>query len=77
MPDPNEQSKDQFCFELGQFAVEQPVEGKKKRTFTGIAYSGEPIVDHWYWERIIFDLDTISFISLLINDYFNKNEQHS
>jgi hypothetical protein len=59
MPDPNEQSKDQFCFELGQFAVEQPVEGKKKRTFTGIAYSGEPIVDHWYWERIIFDLDTI------------------
>ena len=59
MPDPNEQSKDQFCFELGQFAVEQPVEGKKKRTFTGIAYSGEPIVEHWYWERIIFDLDTI------------------
>jgi len=59
MPDPNEQPKDQFCFELGQFAVEQPVEGKKKRTFTGIAYSGEPIVDHWYWERIIFDLDTI------------------
>ena len=59
MPYPNEQSKDQFCFELGQFAVEQPVEGKKKRTFTGIAYSGEPIVDHWYWERIIFDLDTI------------------
>ena len=59
MPQTNEQPKDQFCFELGQFAVEQPVEGKKKRTFTGIAYSGEPIVDHWYWERIIFDLDTI------------------
>lgn len=28
-------------------------------------------------EISIFDLDTISFISLLINDYFNKNEQHS
>lgn len=59
MPELQEKPKDQFCFELGQFAVEQPAEGKKKRTFTGIAYSGEPIVDHWYWERIIFDLDTI------------------
>lgn len=59
MPQTNEQPKDQFCFELGQFAVEQSTEGKKKRTFSGIAYSGEPIVDHWYWERIIFDLDSL------------------
>ena len=59
MPELQEKPKDQFCFELGQFAVEQPVEGKKKRTFTGVAYSGEPILDHWYWERVIFDLDSI------------------
>lgn len=59
MPELQEKPKDQFCFELGQFAVEQPVEGKKKRTFTGVAYSGEPILDHWYWDRVIFDLDTI------------------
>ena len=59
MPQTNEQPKDQFCFELGQFAVEQPTDGKKKRTFTGVAYSGEPIVDHWYWDRVIFDLDSI------------------
>lgn len=59
MPDPNEKPKDQFCFELGTFALEHPVEGKKKRTFTGVAYSGEPIVDHWYWDRIIFDLDSM------------------
>lgn len=59
MPELQEKPKDQFCFELGQFAVEQPVEGKKKRTFTGIAYSGEPILDHWYWDRVIFDLDSI------------------
>ena len=59
MQQTNEQPKDQFCFELGQFAVEQSVEGKKKRTFSGIAYSGEPIVDHWYWDRIIFDLDSL------------------
>ena len=59
MPQTNEQPKDQFCFELGQFAVEESVDGKKKRTFSGIAYSGEPIVDHWYWDRIIFDLDSL------------------
>ena len=59
MPELQEKPKDQFCFELGQFAVEQPAEGKKKRTFTGVAYSGEPIVDHWYWDRVIFDLDSI------------------
>ena len=59
MPQTNEQPKDQFCFELGQFAVEQSVDGKKKRTFSGIAYSGEPIVDHRCWDRIIFDLDSL------------------
>ena len=59
MPELQEKPKDQFCFELGQFAVDQPVEGKKKRTFTGVAYSGEPILDHWYWDRVIFDLDSI------------------
>ena len=59
MPDPTEKPKDQYCFELGQFAVEQQVEGKKKRTFTGVAYSGEPIIDHWYWDRVIFDLDSM------------------
>ena len=59
MPELQEKPKDQFCFELGQFAVEQPAEGKKKRTFTGVAYSGEPILDHWYWDRVIFDLDSI------------------
>ena len=59
MPITEEKPKDQYCFELGQFAVEQPVEGKKKRTFTGVAYSGEPIIDHWYWERVIFDLDSM------------------
>ena len=59
MPELQEKPKDQFCFELGQFAVEQPAEGKKKRTFTGVAYSGEPILDHWYWNRVIFDLDSI------------------
>lgn len=57
MPEVNQQSE--YCFQLGQLNVNQAEEGKKKRTFSGIAYSGEPITDHWYWERIIFDLESM------------------
>ncbi|EXB32242.1 hypothetical protein [Acinetobacter sp. 1461402] len=62
MPNPNEKAKqeqDQFCFQLGQVSVDKPEEGKKKRTFSGIAYSGEAITDHWYWDKVVFDLDSI------------------
>lgn len=52
----DEQNK--FCFRLNEIALDQPVENKK-RTFSGVAYSGEVITDHWYWDRIIFDLDSI------------------
>jgi hypothetical protein len=34
-------------------------DGKKKRTFSGVAYSGEVITDHWYWKQVIFDLDSM------------------
>ena len=57
MPEVNQQSE--YCFQLGQLNVNQVEEGKKKRTFSGVAYSGEPITDHWYWDRIIFDLDSM------------------
>lgn len=58
---PEEDKKpNQFCFQLGQLSVDAEQEGKKKRTFSGIAYSGEVITDHWYWDRIIFDLDSMS-----------------
>ncbi|WP_347473837.1 hypothetical protein [Acinetobacter thermotolerans] len=53
------QEQQKNCFQLGQFEIGQPEEGKKKRTFSGVAYSGEPIIDHWYWERVIFDLDSM------------------
>lgn len=62
MPDPNEKQKkeqDQFCFQLGQVSVDKPEDGKKKRTFSGVAYSGEAITDHWYWDKVVFDLDSI------------------
>lgn len=58
---PEEDKKpNHFCFQLGQLSVDAEQEGKKKRTFSGIAYSGEVITDHWYWDRIIFDLDSMS-----------------
>lgn len=62
MPQTNksaEQEQDQFCFQLGQVSVDKPEEGKKKRTFSGVAYSGEAITDHWYWDKVVFDLDSI------------------
>ena len=57
MPEVNKQSE--YCFQLGQLNVNQAEEGKKKRTFSGVAYSGEPITDHWYWDRVVFDLDSM------------------
>ncbi|KKW81553.1 hypothetical protein AAV96_03240 [Acinetobacter sp. AG1] len=35
------------------------VEDGKKRTFTGVAYSGEAIQGHYYWGDVVFDLDTM------------------
>lgn len=55
----NKQDQDQYCFQLGQVSVDKPEDGKKKRTFSGIAYSGEAITDHWYWDKVVFDLDSI------------------
>ena len=57
---PEEEKKpNQYCFQLGQLSVDAEQEGKKKRTFSGVAYSGEVITDHWYWDRIVFDLDSM------------------
>lgn len=54
----NMTDEQKFCFRLGDVALDQATENKK-RTFSGVAYSGEPITDHWYWDRIIFDLDSM------------------
>lgn len=32
---------------------------KTKRTFSGIAYHGGQIDDHWYWGNLVFDLDNL------------------
>ena len=56
---PDEQKQDHYCFRLGDLSVDPVEEGKKKRTFSGVAYSGEVITHHWYWTRVIFDLDSM------------------
>jgi hypothetical protein len=52
----DEQNK--FRFRLREISLDQPIENKK-RTFSGVAYSGEVITDHWYWKQVIFDLDSM------------------
>lgn len=54
-----EEKQNQYCFQLGQLNVDAQEDGKKKRTFSGVAYSGEVITDHWYWKQVIFDLDSL------------------
>lgn len=63
MPKEEEHKPNQYCFQIGNLNVDQAEEGKKKRTFSGVAYSGEVITDHWYWDRIIFDLDSMQIKS--------------
>ena len=59
MPKDKENKPNQYCFQLGQLSVDAEADGKKKRTFSGVAYSGEVITDHWYWDRVVFDLDSM------------------
>ncbi|ENX63586.1 hypothetical protein F885_00328 [Acinetobacter higginsii] len=48
-----------YQFKTNLFDIEKSSEEGKKRTFTGVAYSGEVIQSHYYWGDVIFDLDTI------------------
>lgn len=59
MPKDKEDKPNQYCFQLGQLSVDADQDGKTKRTFSGVAYSGEVITEHWYWDRVIFDLDSM------------------
>lgn len=51
-----ESESSKYCFRVQPLDVAPAADDKKQRTFSGIAYSGEPITDHWYWDRVIFDL---------------------
>ena len=54
-----ESESSKFCFRVQPLDVAPAAADKKQRTFSGVAYSGEPITDHWYWDRVIFDLATM------------------
>lgn len=56
-PEPQAETEEanKYCFRVQPLDVAKATEGKQ-RTFSGVAYSGEPIIDHWYWDRVIFDL---------------------
>jgi hypothetical protein len=53
----NENSKFSFS-SAAQFST-QEIDNKKQRKFVGVAYSGEVIRNHWYWENVMFDLSTM------------------
>ena len=60
-PEPELQAENdsgKYCFRVQPLDVAPVTEGKQ-RTFSGVAYSGEPIMDHWYWDRVIFDLSSM------------------
>lgn len=48
-----------FQFKTQPFDIAKQAEEGKKRTFTGVAYSGEVINGHYYWGDVVFDLDTM------------------
>ncbi|ENW05735.1 hypothetical protein [Acinetobacter beijerinckii] len=48
-----------YQFKTNLFDIEKSTEEGKKRTFNGVAYSGEVIQGHYYWGDVIFDLDTL------------------
>ena len=39
MPKEEAHKPNQYCFQVGNLSVDQAEEGKKKRTFSGVAYS--------------------------------------
>lgn len=50
----------QFTFAAQpKFSVDGEGE-KRQRKFAGVAYSGEVITGHWYWDNVVFDLSTMS-----------------
>lgn len=56
------QENSQFSLDVvPQFSM-TPGEGgaKAKRTFSGVAYSGGMIENHWYWGQLVFDLESMS-----------------
>lgn len=49
-----------YRFNTNEISIDTSTEGdQSKRVFNGVAYSGGVIEGHWYWENVIFDLDSM------------------
>ena len=58
---PNDGSQFQFRMDSTPFKFSEDGDGpKRKRQFSGVAYSGGVISNHWYWGNVIFDLNSMS-----------------
>lgn len=65
MPNPNTRKElngenSKFIFAVQPTFTQDPAGGTKKRLFSGVAYSGEVIQNHYYWGNVVFDLSTIT-----------------
>lgn len=49
----------QFMFST-QPEFSKPESGVAQRKFTGVAYSGNVISNHWYWGNVVFDMNSMS-----------------
>lgn len=63
-----------FQFAAKSLELENAQEGAK-RTFKGVAYSGEVIEDHAWWGNLVFDLDTMSIKTPLAALIDHKSSQ--
>lgn len=49
-----------YCFAWDSpLDIPQSETETQKRTFSGVAYSGKPITDHWAWDNVIFDIESM------------------
>jgi hypothetical protein len=55
MPRPSEPSIEAFRFR-GTTAALSAADAQGRRRFSGVAYSGEAIPNHWYWGNVVFDI---------------------
>lgn len=61
---------DDFVFQFGVPAAIVASNGDSPRRFSGVAYTGDPITNHPFWDTVIFDLSLIEVpakMAILLN----------
>lgn len=63
-------SQGDYCFQFGIAATIREKTADDNRRFSGVAYTGDPIVNHPYWGTVAFDLGLITVperMAILLN----------